>query len=53
MNKHFTFALLLGASGLLRATVISEEELEAHKRQLIPSKVGNSLMMGWQAQPDV
>ena len=39
--------------GLLSATVIPPEELEANKPRILQTKSGNSLLLDWAAQPEV
>ncbi len=48
-----SFTLQLVIVGLLSATVIPVEELEANKPKLLPTKSGNNLMLNWATQPDV
>lgn len=50
---HLAFVVSLAAVGLLSATVIPPEELEANKPQLEVSKNGNYLDINWEAQSGV
>jgi pimeloyl-ACP methyl ester carboxylesterase len=51
--SQLALALSLTAVGLLSATVIPTEELEANKPKLLPSQSGNNLMLDWATQPEV
>jgi hypothetical protein len=56
MNKwrtHIVLTAILASIGLLSATVISEAGLEANKPRLSSTQMGSSLIINWQAQPDV
>ena len=48
-----SLSLSLLIVGLLSATVIPPEELEANKPRILQTKSGNSLLLDWAAQPEV